>query len=203
MDAVLRRRVRSGVWRRGSAACRPAGAPAADDRRARTLALPPSPGLRRPADAHAEDESIDNYMERLLKRVRGESATDTGPWKQISLPRGFTRHGPRPFRSQLPSAAVAEPEGDYLPRTTAPEETLGLSAMRDLANTAARTAIETHIRKHTGRQAVGKLVTATLIIATSSVLDSGPGESTRWPPVSGWASGRLPAAGRWPRSAAS
>jgi hypothetical protein len=42
--------------------------------------------------------------------------------------------------------------------------------MRDLANTAARTAIETHIRKHTGRQAIGKLVTATLIITTSTVL---------------------------------
>ena len=127
----------------------------------------------------AEDESIDNYMERLLKRVRGESTTDAGAWKQSQPASAISAASaiapaaaPLPTPAALPPPAqiAPEPESDYIPRTTAPEGTLGLSAMRDLANTAARTAIETHIRKHTGRQAIGKLVTATLISATSTVL---------------------------------
>jgi hypothetical protein len=39
-----------------------------------------------------------------------------------------------------------------------------------LANTAARRAIDRHVRKHTGRQAAGRLVGAGLTIATSVLL---------------------------------
>jgi hypothetical protein len=42
--------------------------------------------------------------------------------------------------------------------------------MRDLANSAARSAIEQHIRKHTGKQAAGKLFSAFLTLIASVVL---------------------------------
>ena len=42
--------------------------------------------------------------------------------------------------------------------------------MRELANTAARSAIDKHVRKHTGKQATGKLFGACLTVCASLVL---------------------------------
>lgn len=162
VESVLGRLVRSGVWREEKPA--EIEGPAAE-------APPPevaAPASRLAAAEHGDDESIDNYMDRLLKRVRGESATDAGGWKKNQIPDGSAPAAPAVQTAPAMSPPVhPEPEGEYVPRTTAPEQTLGLSAMRDVANTAARTAIETHIRKHTGQQAIGRLVTAVLILLVS------------------------------------
>jgi hypothetical protein len=42
--------------------------------------------------------------------------------------------------------------------------------MRELANTAARSAIDRHVRQHTVRQAVGKLIGAFATVTASIVL---------------------------------
>jgi hypothetical protein len=74
--------------------------------------------------------------------------------------------------TQVPLAAeVVEEEapqaGEFLPRTAAPELTINLSAMRELANSAARSAIDRHARKHTGKQAAGRLAGAACLFAAS------------------------------------
>jgi hypothetical protein len=45
-----------------------------------------------------------------------------------------------------------------------------MTAMRELANSAARSAIDKHVRKHTGKQVTGKLFGACLTVCTSLVL---------------------------------
>ena len=114
-----------------------------------------------------DDESIESYMDRLLKRVRN-ATSPAGP----SSPPAATRVEPAPLPkpSPTPASPVAEEPTEYVPRTTAPELPANLSAMRELANTAARTAIDRHVRKHTGRQAAGRLVAAGLTISTSILL---------------------------------
>jgi hypothetical protein len=104
-------------------------------------------------------------MDRLLKRVRGDSPANAGTWKQPAADQAATP-APAP---EAPSEASLKKE-EYLPRSPAPEQTSNLSAMRELANDAARHAIERHIRKHTGKQATGKLLAAGLTVAASLVL---------------------------------
>jgi hypothetical protein len=65
---------------------------------------------------------------------------------------------------------VEENDAEYCPRRTAPELTTNMSAMRELANTAARSAIDRHVRQHTGKQAAGKLVGACLTVLASGVV---------------------------------
>jgi hypothetical protein len=112
-----------------------------------------------------DDESIECYMDRLLKRVRSASpaATATAPPAALR----FETAAPP---AQAPANAQPADDEVYVPRTTAPELPANLSAMRELANTAARTAIDQHVRKHTGRQAAGRLVAAGLTISTSVLL---------------------------------
>lgn len=168
VDSVLNRLVRSGVWREELAAAEPEASAAAPE----PAAIESAPATASAAAEKPDDDSIDNYMDLLLKRVRGESATNAGGWKQ-NLPANATV---APSASVAASPAEVTPQASasveekYVPRTTAPEQTLGLSAMRDLANTTARAAIDTHIRKHTGRQAVGRLFTAILILAISGTV---------------------------------
>ena len=42
--------------------------------------------------------------------------------------------------------------------------------MRDLANSAARSAIDQHVRKHTGKQATNRMIGAVLTLTASTVL---------------------------------
>lgn len=112
-----------------------------------------------------DEESIESYMERLMKRVRGD-APGVGP----ARPSAAKAQAPaQPAASAAIGEIVEEPvdEGEYSPRRTAPELATNMSAMRELANTAARSAIDQHVRQHTGRQATGKLLGACLTVASS------------------------------------
>jgi hypothetical protein len=183
--SVLGRLVRSGVRRSSVARPTPAAAaepapPAAAEPTPPAAAEPTLPAPPAPCEppvsntaiavVPAEDESIDKYMDRLLKRVRGETVSDAGSWKLQPVAPAAPAESPPLAPAPVLVEGVLEPAGEYLPRTAAPEQSLGLSAMRDLANTAARDAIDIHIRKHTGRQAVSRLVTAALIITASVIL---------------------------------
>ena len=117
------------------------------------------------ASAEAGDEeSIEAYMDRLLKRVRGETPPGAAESSRgaLLLPASPVSAGEP--ASNPPATAPAR-KGGFLPRSAAPELSADMSAMRELANDAARSAIESHIRKHTGKQATGKLLGAILTIA--------------------------------------
>jgi hypothetical protein len=126
----------------------------------------------RPA-AHGDDEeSIESYMDRLMKRVRGDSM----PLASKPIPIAQAAEEPAPQSVATPDATTEEPPeeaeeeaAEHSPRRPAPEIS-NMTAMRELANSAARSAIDKHVRKHTGKQATGKLLGACLTVCTSLVL---------------------------------
>jgi hypothetical protein len=117
-----------------------------------------------------EEESIESYMERLMKRVRGDSPAAAGRMLPVEPPTAPPALAPQPVAPAPPQEPAEEPAGEYSPRRTAPELATNMSAMRELANTAARSAIDRHVRQHTGRQALGKLFGALLTVAFSGVV---------------------------------
>jgi hypothetical protein len=190
VDSVIGRLVRSGLWREGEG---PAGEPAT----AKPLAsseeqpLPPSTDNSAaiseaavnessavgPAQPHAhasgDEESIESYMERLMHRVRGSSSLSQSTPKPASAVLSNSTPSPVPEQAKEPEqAAPAEenPSSTQVRRRAAPELPTDLSAMRELANTAARTAIDSHARKRKGKQATTKLFGASVTIILSAVL---------------------------------
>jgi len=103
-----------------------------------------------PQASEEGDESIESYMERLLNRVRGEAGTapttDSG---KITNPR-MTQVTPEPEQNIRMTTTTADlvDHSEYVPRSQAPEQVHQLSALRELANTAARSAIEHHAKKN-------------------------------------------------------
>jgi hypothetical protein len=94
---------------------------------------------RRKSDAgsdepHEHEISIDDYMARLLKRSGGASAN---PARQAAK---VDAVGERSFgRAELVKME---------PRAKAPEASIGLAVMREIANESARAAISTHHVRH-------------------------------------------------------
>jgi hypothetical protein len=161
-EEVLARLVKSGIWR-GESSEGHSEEPLTTAKSPVTNQAPAAGGKT----AGDEEESIELYMERLLKRVRGETS--------VRLP------APPPeadaeFKPQLADEAAeeiqdpaAEKVDENSLRRTAPKLNENLSAMRDLANTAARSAIDRHVRKHKGKQAAGTIFIALLTLGFSGV----------------------------------
>jgi hypothetical protein len=129
--------------------------------------------------AEEEEESIEDYMARLLKRVRGEepSPSPLGGVQQVYSPPPSPAITPKPQErpkevKQAPestnTAESSEPQA-YVRRTQAPESTSNMKKMRELANESARTAIDQSTRKR-GARVFGKLVLAALAAAIGVVL---------------------------------
>lgn len=118
----------------------------------------PSPEDSSAAHPH-EDDSIERYMSRLMNRVRGgDSPGSKAPWVSASQA--------EPTSALLAAApaerqAPAEPK-EYVPRVQAPEHPERMSLMRELANSAAKSAIHTHARRHQSRQTRHKSLVALL-----------------------------------------
>lgn len=94
-----------------------------------------------------EDDSIEAYMNRLLGRVQGHSASssaakaDSISMSSLTSP---TKESETVEDVQASSSTDATPEVDdtpIVPRSQAPEKNSNLSAMRQLANDSARDAI--------------------------------------------------------------
>jgi hypothetical protein len=121
-----------------------------------------------PPRAPEEDDSIEDYMNRLLQRVRGDDVASSyrAPTSTTRTAPPVSRSGPPPQPKPVPSTtaskaniasllgAAAKPAPatgtmtaeEYVPRSQAPEQSDRLAAMRDLANSSARTAIGRHTR---------------------------------------------------------
>ena len=122
--------------------------------------------------APAEDEeSIENYMNRLLQRVRGQSRSPQ------ALPEGIERNEPA-LAATLRQAVQAGPEPPvpappaprrYVPRQ-APEKSAEMSAMRELANSTARTAIDSSQERRHATKTLSKLIVTIFAALTGVVL---------------------------------
>jgi len=101
--------------------------------------------------ADDEEESIDDYMAQLMARVRG-TAGEPEPRRETAAPSPEspaapaekpTAPPPLPDRDSTPADEDRGPV-EVPPRAAAPERHVDLSAMRELANLSAKTAISHH-----------------------------------------------------------
>ena len=133
------------------------------------------------AEGHGEEELIDNYMSRLMQRVRSKSD------EPVALPTCAPPRCEPPSASQTqanvgtspsaaaqpvpaaPAVAACQPV-ELSPRSAAPEKHIDLSAMRELANLSARTAISRHSRRLLIDTMRSKLVMAMLALAAGGGL---------------------------------
>jgi hypothetical protein len=189
VDTVLSRLVKAGLWREGetppSEQAALAGGNDSGSPVPTATADVPGPavaasvadiadGGRDSTGVCGEEESIESYMERLLKRVKGDSTpiSSAAPMKfkpATAAPPAAVPATTAPPAEQTAYDRQVESE-EYSPRRTAPELSTNLTAMRDLANSAARSAIDRHVRKHTGKQVAGKLTGAFLTVTASGLL---------------------------------
>jgi len=111
--------------------------------------------LGSPAAEEEEDESIDDYMARLMDRVKtvadGSEPPDYRPRAGRPGTPGETEPaGDAPGREAAdgrPEAPRLREPAEMSPRAVAPEKQAGLSAMRELANLSAKSAIDRHSRR--------------------------------------------------------
>jgi hypothetical protein len=94
-----------------------------------------------------EEETIEAYMSRLLRRVGGASAE--GAMLNLSSDARISKSTPAPANTPPASAAdlgsvAADADEAFAPRRAAPELSSDFAAMRALANDTARTAIASH-----------------------------------------------------------
>jgi hypothetical protein len=125
----------------------------------------------KPAAAAEEEDSIESYMTRLLQRVSGDS--EAAPrWTPPADPDA-------PPSAPVAAASVSAPptvEAEafdpktYVPRSTAPELNANLAAMRALANSTARDAIDTSSKRVQLRAAATKLSLSMIAVLTNFAL---------------------------------
>ncbi|HUT87859.1 MAG TPA: FHA domain-containing protein [Thermoguttaceae bacterium] len=134
---------------------------------------PASPRL----SVEKEDESIDDYMARLLDRVRAGTGRPGEPRASVpsvpAAPASAPSALPAPEATDSPPQAPApktREKGEFLPRAVASVKSVNLSAMRDLANLSARAAINRHARSRLLGRAANKLLVTIVALATGTIL---------------------------------
>jgi hypothetical protein len=130
-------------------------------------------GMAQPGPGGDDDESIEDYMARLLQRVSGD---DDSP--AVSAPSTGIESVPSSaaptsaVENAIPEPIQAEPgpQQEYVPRAQAPEQAGKLEAMREVANMSARSAINTHTRMRGGKASHLRLDVALIAMVVGGVL---------------------------------
>ncbi|MCC9643522.1 peptide-binding protein [Rhodopirellula sp. JC740] len=108
-----------------------------------------------------EDDSIEAYMNRLLQRVSQQPGD-----APVAKPEPVKAQAPaKPATPKIESAEpelevaeVVDPNAPLIPRSQAPERNSNLSAMRELANESARSAVERSAKSQTHSSRIQALV---------------------------------------------
>lgn len=116
-------------------------------------------------DSDSDDDSIEAYMNRLLGRVQAtpgsqesaKTSSDSSASVSVSL---SVDPVPATTESSIPMVPEVEtdPDAPLVPRSKAPERNSNLSAMRDLANQSARSAISRSTRIQTRNMQIAGLL---------------------------------------------
>jgi hypothetical protein len=117
------------------------------------------------------EESIEKFMEQLMQRVGGDSTKSPRPPVMPALQSQldeFSRTTPQVGEAGENPGPVKQRE--YVPRSQTPEQLANLAAMRELGNSAARSAIETHHQKSGNKQVAGRLLAAGVVLLGSALL---------------------------------
>jgi hypothetical protein len=147
----------------------------------------PTFGNKTSARASDEEESIEDYMAKLLQRVRGDApaapASQSAPAVvRPTAPRmperpAYVQHTAAPVSTESldapPSANISPASPDVLSReefkrvASAPERAANFQALRDLANQSTRRALAVHATQTYRRSAVTKVIVSVLAAMTS------------------------------------
>ena len=158
----------------------PAGEAAAPNRADATGGAPADSSSAGSSDA--DDESVDEYMADLLRRVRGESEGASQPADAATQSKREKVKRPVPYESVVAdeqsidatASERSEPSkrsrASLAPRARAPEDMAGLTAMRELANSTARTAVDRHARQVLEQAQKSKLLVAFVGAAMGAAL---------------------------------
>ncbi len=119
-------------------------------------------------DAAHEEESVNDYMVRLMQRIRStQSDPDLGPTNtspttpkrrdEPPLPLEIT---PAPQPEPAPATDQRREPAELLPHTVAPEKHADITLLRNLAIYSAQNALGTHSRRQTIHSMYSKLAVA-------------------------------------------
>lgn len=120
----------------------------------------PAPSGDAPSLLHREEdeESIDDYMARLLERVNGKPSDAAMPRTPATRP---SRPEPQPALEEPEAPEPEQPSGSRRrARVVPPEHSMNLPAMRELANFSANSAIHRHTLQRLRRSINDRLVLA-------------------------------------------
>jgi len=123
-------------------------------------------------EGSGEDDSIDDYMASLMQRIRGESASDMTPAPVATV---ASLASPAATPAQPTPAPMAKDETpltnlDTLKSGPAPERSRDMSALRDLANQSARSAIGVAANRQNKEKALANVVISGMAMACGGFL---------------------------------
>jgi hypothetical protein len=122
-----------------------------------------------------EEESVDQYMARLMDRIRSVRG-DLTPTSTLPPPaeparvEGEGRAVHCVAAPPKPQAAAEREPVERSPRTVAPERQVNMSALRELANLSAHSAISQHTQRVLIRTMRSKLIVAAVALLASGGL---------------------------------
>jgi hypothetical protein len=156
------------------------------------LDLSPFPDPVAKPSGEGEEESVDAYMSRLMQRIRSTGDGREGSSQTPHSWEAGSAVGQAP--AMLPAEPLPQPEcplpaaqrrepASVLPHAAAPERNVNLSAMRELANFSAHSAIDRHARRALVSTMYSKLLVAAVALAACGGLSwmwmrSTPGDVT-------------------------
>ncbi|MEN6556808.1 MAG: FHA domain-containing protein [Thermoguttaceae bacterium] len=128
--------------------------------------------------ANGDEESIDDYMSRLMKRLRSASGDAVAPAYVLSPSQSSANASdtakPLAETERPPISEPSIPAGaapvELSPRAVAPERNVDLSALRELANLSAQSAISQHARQMLVHAMYSKLAVMLVALATGTTL---------------------------------
>jgi hypothetical protein len=138
-------------------------------------------GEEPPVTGSDPEESVDDYMARLLNRIRGISApAEVQPRarvepRQVVAPQTETTSPTADKRAPLvavecPAPVAPDGSGQLVARTAPPELAVNLRAMRELANMTARGAIDKHTQGRWSKAAVSNTLLGIVSLACGAWL---------------------------------
>jgi len=130
--------------------------------------------LQTPTNEQNEaDDSIESYMSRLMQRLRKSDEVDE-PVRKTSG-NSHSRPAPAVVTPEAPCEPIKPADvvpltslSDLAPRSQAPELGANLAAMRELANSAARGAIETHKQQSSAQKVTKRTLFSVLALIVAA-----------------------------------
>jgi hypothetical protein len=128
-----------------------------------------------------EDESIEAYMARLLKRVRGDAVANAFVVQQQATEASSAAAAAELVEATPETAQSSAGESaEFLPRKSAPEQAADVAAMRELAVSSTRQAIDRSSQQRFRRNSQGTTLGACALIGLSAGLFGWAFDTGNW-----------------------